>query len=351
MATAYKRKGSPHWWISHYEDKVQQRYSTGIAHNGNGTIPVPVRRILARIEERDALNKFGVPIAWEPVSVEDAFKAQKAILNSRAAGEDISDDHAMRMCEMLDLYLPHLQAVGINMLNDLTPDLARAYMSRRLKSIKPTTFKPEKGRIAAVWQRYMDEEKAPLENHWSKLKVGGEFAKKRSLTQEELNLLSCILPDAPIEMQYLTRMGFYMGCRMKMAATLNIDQVDFDERLIRFGKVKRKKHTQSLHDSLYTYLIDYPLLPGGWFVDQSVANWSAHYCFWMDKVREQTGLFKDITHHCLRVTFNTMMLESDLPEQVTMDIIGHSSTEAHQRYKDIKAARFQSTINETIRGL
>jgi hypothetical protein len=46
-----------------------------------------------------------------------------------------------------------------------------------------------------------------------------------------------------------------------------------------------------------------------------------------------------------------MLVESDLPEQVTMEIIGHSRPETHRAYKDIKAAKFQSTINETIRGL
>ena len=351
MATAFKRKGSPYWWISHYEDKQQRRYSTGVRHNNNKHCPPVVKEIVVKIERNETRSRFGLPVIWEPVPIKDALAARKASYNALAASQDISDDHAMRMCEMLDLYLPHLQAVGINRLDDLTRRRAEQYMERRLESIRPTTFKPERGRLSAVWRLYIEDHKAPLEDHWAKLKIGGEFEDKRALTGEEIKILSCVLPDAPPAMRYLTLMGFFMGCRIKMAAKLNIDQVDFDKRLINFGKFKRKKHTQSLHNSLYSYLMDYPLLPGGWFVDQSVENWSAHYCHWMDKVREQTGLFKDITHHCLRVTFITMLVESDLPEQVTMEIIGHSRPETHRVYKDIKAAKFQSTINETIRGL
>ena len=348
MASAYKRKGSPFWWVQSRENGRQVRESTGVRHNGLKTIPPIVKQILAKLEADEASLKFGVPRRWEPVTVRQAIRAEVQIIADKAAAEAISDNHAENLSNSFFRYENYLKQAGIIQLSDLTPATAQQL---RLNSIKPTSFSVERGHLAALWDRYISEEKAPLENHWNVLRLGGECEKKRCLSNEEIELLSALLPDAPLEMQYLTRMGFYMGCRISMAARLNIDQIDFDQRLIRFGKIKRKEHSQALHDALYSFLLDYPLLPSGWFVDQSVGNWSARYNHWLDSVRKQTGYFDGISHHCLRVTFNTKMAESGLPEQVTMDIIGHSTRAAHDRYKDIKAAKFQSTIDETIRGL
>ena len=352
MATLYKRSNSPFWWLYYTERGQTFRQSTQVRHHNRTEPPKgsPALRILANIEERIALAHFNVPVTWQPPTVKAAIKAQADVEQTRVDAQEILSDTAFKTVVQLENIGKRLEALGIRTLADLTPDLCREYVRSRLAIVKPTSLVIEISIIARLWQRYIDEEHAPLENYWKTVKLGGDHKRKRALTDEEIRQLGNLLPDAPIAIRYLALMGYYQGARVSMAARLNVERVDFDKMLIRFPRIKRKEHTMSMHPELYNFLMDYPVLKGGWFIEPD-GYWSDAFRKWIRKCRAATGLFDGVTHHCLRVTFNTKMIESDLPEQVTMKIIGHASSEVHDRYKDIEATKFAHNIAGAIRKL
>ena len=272
MATAYKRTGSPFWWIHSHK-----RFSSGFRHNGSETLPVPLRNII------EALNSDHKP-GWQPVSIEDAIKYRKFVYSQNG---EVTQDHALSMCNLLDSYLPHLKAAGINYLNDLTPELALKYKSQR--GVRDTTLKKEVGHLSALWLMYIKEQKAPIDNHWSTLKLNNKHDKKRSLTAEEVDVLTSLLPDAPIEMQYLTRMGLMTGARCAQAVRLKYNMVDWDSNQVHYPKVKKTEHTVHLPPALWKFLRSYPTLEDGSFLADGI-NWSAKYCNWMENLRKHTCL-------------------------------------------------------------
>jgi len=349
MATIYTKPSSPFWQITWQENGKQHRQSSKVRHGGLKTVPQSVKRIASGIEERVALEQFGVEVGWKSISVEDAMKEEFKHLNLQAKLGKISEDRAMALQGELDRLRPWLAQAGITVLKDLTEDTAEAFLEIGIEQWASGTLKTRVGILAKFWQRHIDNG-APIRNHWKGQGIEANYTKKRSLTEEELTILLADLPKMPRELQFLTMMGMFTGARIMMCRRLTEEMVNFDKMVINFPKVKKKEHTSHIHHQLYQFLMDFPVREDGHYIDPD-RNWSARFGYWVETQLRQGELFKDFTHHCLRVTFNTFMLESGLPEQVTMEIIGHSSPEAHKRYKDIKAQKYSGQIESALSGL
>lgn len=354
MATISKRKSSPFWQVSWQENNRQRRQSTGVRHNNKRKPPEAVRRIAAAIEERIALNQFGIAPAWRSISVEQAIKDEATTLNLQVKLGKISDDRSLALQDEHKRLQPMLSKCGIVMLKDLTEETAAAFLELGISKWVAGTLKTRVGILAKLWQRHIDNG-APMKNHWKGQGIEANHAKKRSLTQQELDVLLAELANIPDtmpkrEIQYLTMMGLFTGARVAMCQRLTESMVDYDKRLIQFPTVKKQEHTSHMHQQLYQFLMDYPTRADGHYIEPH-RNWSSRYSYWVESKLRKNGLFEGFSHHCLRVTFNTLMLESGLPEQVTMEIIGHQSPEAHKRYKDIKAQKYSDDIESALSAL
>ncbi len=354
MATAYKKPDSPYWQVTWWEDSRQRKKSTKIKHNNLKRIPDAVKRIVSSIEERIALESFGVEQAWKSITVADALKEEAKALNLQSKLGKISEARSLALQGEYTRLKPMLAEAGIISLKDLNADTSALFLELGTKKWTNGTLKTRVGILSKLWQRHIDNG-APIKNFWKGQGIQAEHGKKRSLTQEELDILLSELPNVPLhlskaEIQYLTMMGLFTGARIAMCQRLTESMVNLEDRVINFPKVKRKEHSSHIHPQLYQFLLDYPAREDGHYMDPN-RNWSARYCYWISTRLRKNGLFEGFSHHCLRVTFNTLMLESGLPEQVTMEIIGHTSPEAHKRYKDIKASKYAGDIEAAFSGI
>ncbi len=362
MATLYKRLRSPYWWLQWVEGGRQRRESTGVRHNDREAPPKssPANRALLALEERLAMGRFGVPTRWKCPTLRDAVSAMDVYMNSEAKAGAISRDYASAYIADLDRITARLEAQGINTMEDVTAEQAQCYRNSRLDSVKRSTYSIERQHLSTLWDWVSgQDENCTLTNPWKKTTAKSDTESKRQITNDERKVIADALPLAPLEIQYLTLTGFYCGARLAMAARLVVDNVDFEESRIRWPRVKRREHVSYMPLPLKQFLLDYPVRDDGHFIEPS-RNWSKAYCEWITGVAEslphrhtiktskgEVKLLEGITHHCWRVTHNTLMAEA-LPEQVTMELIGHSSPAVHARYKDMELTKWHRAIEQQL---
>jgi len=165
--------------------------------------------------------------------------------------------------------------------------------------------------------------------------------------------LQAILKAAPSrEWRGAILLAFYTGARLQDVANMRWSSVDLHDQLISFRAGKTKESvTVPMHSTLQSYLIELPAPDNAKaFLFPSLANkrtsgksgLSMAFSRIMQKakvkgevIRERTGKGRTInalSFHSLRHSFNSIMANAGVSQEVRQKLTGHSSTEMNKRY-------------------
>jgi integrase len=147
-------------------------------------------------------------------------------------------------------------------------------------------------------------------------------------------------------------LAFYTGARLQDVANMRWKSVDLQEQLISFRAGKTGENvTVPMHSGLHAYLLELPAPDSSKaFLFPSLAGMrtsgrsglSMAFSRIMQKakvkgevIRERTGKGRTInalSFHSLRHSFNSIMANAGVSQEVRQKLTGHSSAEMNKRY-------------------
>jgi integrase len=177
-----------------------------------------------------------------------------------------------------------------------------------------------------------------------------EQASKGTFDIEQLRALLNAAPSQDWRGAIL--LAFYTGARLQDVANMRWNSVDLQEQLISFRAGKTRENvTIPMHPHLHAYLLELPAPDSGKaFLFSSLAGkrtsgksgLSMAFSRIMQKakikgevIRERTGKGRTInalSFHSLRHSFNSIMANAGVSQEVRQKLTGHSSADMNKRY-------------------
>ena len=175
-----------------------------------------------------------------------------------------------------------------------------------------------------------------------------------------INLIESIKPDNPLKIRdkLIFEFLYGTGCRISELVNTDLQDIDFDEKVIkiRFGKGSKQRIVplgSSLREAIESYVIqvrnnlsktnncDSLLLNsrGQRLTRQTI--WSV-----INKYAKEHGI-KDLTPHTLRHAFATHLLEGGADVRVVQELLGHSSINTTQIYTHVTVDKLRETFIQT----
>lgn len=174
----------------------------------------------------------------------------------------------------------------------------------------------------------------------SKISVATPLSKRRSMTMEEVEDMLNRLPDLPLTKQLIVVIPLYTGMRLGEVFALDWEDIDFDKKLIHVTKnlsvnkdgspiVKTPKTDAGIRyvpllPELEEYLLKARQTSGRVIVSKDGKPYNSSGATTEgNRTLRKLNVPKDITYHCLRHTFATMMA-TRINTKTLQTILGHS---------------------------
>src|SRR6266446_3242362 len=191
-----------------------------------------------------------------------------------------------------------------------------------------------------------------------------EQASKGTFDIEQLQALLKAAPTTDWRRAIL--LAFYTGARLQDVANMLWKSVDLQEQLISFRAGKTGENvTVPMHSGLHAYLLELPAPDSGKaFLFPSLAGMrtsgrsglSMAFSRSMQKakvkgdvIRERTGKGRTInalSFHSLRHSFNSIMANAGVSQEVRQKLTGHSSAEMNKRYTHHELAPLRAAVDK-----
>jgi len=168
------------------------------------------------------------------------------------------------------------------------------------------------------------------------------------LTIEEVDKILNINPTKPIDYRNIAMLEtiYASGLRVSELVELKINNIDYDECVIRiYGKGKKERLVpinDSSKNALQTYINDYrPFLLRGKdseyvFINNLGGRITRQGFFKiLKKVCDENGIKKHVSPHTLRLSFATHLLNNGADLRVIQELLGHSNLTTTQIYSHL----------------
>lgn len=188
-------------------------------------------------------------------------------------------------------------------------------------------------------------------------------------TWEQVRLL---ISAAEGEWKTVVLLGVYTGARLGDCVTMQWKHVDFENRTLRFKpqKTSRKGHelVVPLHPELEAHLLTLPIPEAAKTTDASLSpslmefriggrqGISRQFQAIMKEagienalVRAKKGQGRSLFQygfHSLRHTFNTLLLNAGVPQELRMKLSGHASEEMNTRYSHAELTTLRAAVDK-----
>ena len=178
-----------------------------------------------------------------------------------------------------------------------------------------------------------------------------ELPKRNSVTKAVFSAgeVEAIMQHAKGEWQAVTMVGFYTGARLSECCRVAWEDIDMSMGLLSFPKTKQGRvHSVPLHPNLKSFLESLKIPDGGGYLSPKLEG---------VKTTGQRGLsesFKRImraagvddgmvegsgkrrvskrSFHSLRHTFNSILANAGVPQEVRMKLVGHTTASVNSGY-------------------
>ncbi len=330
MASLYRKKKSPFWWVAFYDSKRhRQNESTGLrADNPSETAKARVLRAELEAKEfrREAAAVGESWDTWVPKFLDRHCESEKTL------------ERYLDAWKWVAMWLQYRQ---IHTPKQITYKTALEYIDWRINFKKKSGKKA--GRNTAILElktfslilseavRLGHADSNPLAH----LRIRKDKAKKKpEMTNDEIVEIRRALQTEPEWMQVAFQLGLHTGCRVRETA-IPMSCVDFDEEKITFPSPKGgedrafsipmpdalKPLFERLKAQRRATTLEFPFQPSRRWTQFFAKIKKPHLCF-----------------HCLRVTYVNRLRRAGVPREVAMRLMNHASELIHQIYQREKVS-------------
>lgn len=326
MASIYRKKGSPFWFIQFIDADGTRRNKSTELRSDNPSETVKARAMRANMEAKE-LSRSGGPLdegGW------DSWVSQYL---DRHCESPRTHERYLDAWKWLAFWL---QAKRYNSPRAITYRNALEYIEWRT-SYKKKTGKTV-GRNTAIFElktfamimgeavRLGHADANPLVS--LKLKRD-KPAKKPELTDDEICAIREALKIEPEWMQAAFEIALHTGCRLR-ETRLPLNCIDFKENKITFAAPKGGEARafsvpmpsalrplfEGLRKAKKKFTVEFPFQPSRRWQQFFIKIKKPHLCF-----------------HCLRVTYVNRLRRAGVPREAAMRLVNHSSELIHQIYQ------------------
>jgi integrase len=357
LATLYKRKNSPYWWLTYSEGGTTRRQSTNVRHNNAKKPPSQgvAAEILRKVEDRLACQKFGLPIRAEDIEISKWFEqfSNWYVLNKRPRASTWTV-----LQKASQAFLKWTAANKIVQLSQVSPGVLTNYFTQR--KIADKTRKNEVAWWRMVWDRAKKENHVHFEaNPWEEfLPHKIVSTKRRAMTPEESQLL--LAHARPAWKKFAVWVGYFTGERYSAILHLKRGDIDLQKRVIVFDRTKQGQ-TRYVYcpEPLAAFLAKYKPAGEFWISQEKIetekdGEGKGMAILFKQLRKDHPGKFQGITFHCLRHTYASLLANAGASRTDRMEIMDHSTIAAHSVYVHEEAARaltFKKTIDEAFQSV
>lgn len=258
------------------------------------------------------------------------------------------------------LFLEALGPVARQPLRGLSPKHIEQFLRRRLDSgVAPKTAIIDVKTISCALRRaesfnYLDKNPAPA------VRLPKNVSSEREVfTSDEVQLILAAAPNQ--EWQTLILLGFYLGARLGDCVAMRWDNVDAEKGTVAYTQTKTgRRVVVPMHVHLLRHLVTIadnkhgeflcPFLaaktPGGKHgLSESFKRIVGRAGIDLMVVKGKgTRNFTRRTFHSLRHSFNSLMANAGVSEEIRMRLTGHSSRDVHSKYTHLDVGPLKEAI-------
>lgn len=330
MASLYRKKKSPFWWVAFYDAKgKRQNESTGLRADSPGDT-AKARVLRAELEAKE--------LRREAAAVGESWDSWVSKFLDRHCNTEKTLERYHDAWKWVAMWLQYRH---IHTPKQITYKTALEYIDWRINFKKKSGKKA--GRNTAILElktfslilseavRLGHADSNPLVH----LRIRKDKAKKKpELTDEEIVLIRRALKSEPEWMQVAFEIGLNTGCRLR-EAIIPMSCIDFVEEKITFPSPKGgedrafsipmpdalKPLFERLKAERRTVTLQFPFQPSRRWTQFFAKIKTPHLCF-----------------HCLRVTFVNRLRRAGVPREAAMRLVNHASELIHQIYQREKVS-------------
>lgn len=334
MATLYKRKDSPFWWMTWMVGGRKLRDSTGIRHEGKRTPPETAKQILRDLEDRLSRQRFGLEMPITQICVKDFFRSYSSTITGRdgtIAAKQVAIDKFVEWCG----------ENGIRSVTDINRTAVCDYITARTaKGIMLSTVKVQCAILAGALDEAKRRNHIRFEENPFRVKIKTDSVEKEPFTREQVAAMLSM--SAPQWVHIAMRVCLSTGARIGSVLSLMWEDVDLEACAIHFRKSKKGAYTVPMSDELVAYLRPLKRDVGAVFVEIAGMSGSYPANFFTRTVREQCGF--DANWHRFRHTWVSAMQANGVPMRIAMTLADHTSESIHAGYSHTRATELRGYI-------
>jgi len=326
MASIYKKKNSPYWFIQFIDaNGVRRNKSTGL-RTDSPIETVKARELRAQAEAKELRNNAGEISggsweSWVPQYLERHCESARTF--ERYTGN----------WSWLSFWL---QENRYHTPRAITYRNALEYINWR------TTYKKKTGKAAGRNTAIMELKLLAMimgeavrlghadSNPLVSLKLRRDKAvKKPELTDKEISEIREALRDEPEWMQTAFEISLHTGCRLR-ETRLPLNCLDFKENKITFPSPKGGE------DRAFSIPMPSALRPLLERISKAQRNFTVEFPFQPSRQWQQFFIKIKKPHlcfHCLRVTYVNRLRRAGVPREAAMRLVNHASDLIHQIYQ------------------
>jgi integrase len=330
MASLYKIKRSPFWFLRHKDPKSGKwlSHSTGLRH-GDKADNLKAQALVAEVAAQEAKRTVAVyhqsrwdwVLDWLPLHCKNA---------STLAEFRNSWNYLLRFMEFKGIEPAGFRRVhALEFIEWRISDAKKR--DKRNTVCKNTAIKDIK-LAGVIFRQAMLRELItvnPMQNLQLRKDVAAE---KKELTDQEIQVCREKLKECPEWMRDCFEIALNTGCRLSETA-IPMSCVDMDRQTITFPCPKggsNRAFTRPLPKALEP-LFERKIKEGAQFAVEFPGDYPmGWFKFWRNKVK-----FPHLSFHSLRVTYVTRLARSGVPLSAAMRLVNHSSSAVHRIYQKL----------------
>ena len=346
----YRQPGCSNWYVrlTVYGRKV--RRTTGTAdYKEAQAIEAALRVSLRAREGRKALTRMAEDIFPEktqgvPLSRLEAYYNEAAEATGYKVGETTA---RMRRSAMLRL-TAWAKRAGVRMVSEVTVEVSGAFLDEIEATVK--TRRNIAGELSSAW-RVLASRGFVEDNPWGAVKpqtAPAQAKHGRAFTDEEI---AAILKACPTvangdEWRDMVQVALHTGLRLTDTLNLTPEAADWRKMELRVAPTKTRRHGIEVRIPMHEAVVEVfkrrkgpgLLFPGAEVECRSHRRQPFADLLKVAGITAKPG--EKLTFHCLRHTFATRLAEAGVPEDVRMQLCGHTVVETARIYNhDTSQAR------------